>query len=753
MQWFALATLLALTGACSRETPEAKRDRFLESGKKQVALRDYAAAAIQFKNAAQAKPKDAEPYYQLGLTSLSQGDVRSGMLYLRKAHELDPLHVGAQLKIAELEARTTDKDLLNDAESRVKGILAQSPANAVALDMLAVTEYELGKQVDAEAYLREAMQRAPGNTRSYLMLAALNVQRKDFAGAEKILKQATEAAPKSPDPWFDLGRFYVITQRLPEAEAQFRHAAELDPHNAPALLELGRTQNANGKKDEAEKTFRKVAEFPDAQYKFMHAIFAWQQGKSDEAIAELTALAKKDPNDREARTRLVAAYLTSGKTSEAERILSDALKKNQKDTDALLQRSEIYLREGQIAKAQNDVTEVLRAKPDDALAHYRLSKIWEVSGQPLQRRQELNEALRLSPGMLAVRTELADVLIEGKSPTTAVELLDAAPADQKNTVPIVVERNWALWALGDMPAMRKGIDAGLARERSADLLFQDGLWKLKEGKTAEAREPLEEALKLNPLDPRPMSAIAHTYDVQKQTPMVLKKVKEYAASEPKSAAVQDFAGWMMFSHGDREGARAAFMAAKNADPNFAKADISLIQMDLSERKMADAETKLRALLAANRVDPTMARTWLANIELAKGNRAGALEEFRKLAEAESGDPKVLNNVAYLMAEYGKQPGEALKYAEKAVELAPDEPNYYDTLGWVLYQQGVYASAVKNLERATSKPKGNVIWQYHLAMAYAKAEKVRGRKTLEAALTLNPNVPEAKAAREVVGLAK
>ena len=33
-------------------------------------------------------------------------------------------------------------------------------------------------------------------------------------------------------------------------------------------------------------------------------------------------------------------------------------------------------------------------------------------------------------------------------------------------------RNWALWAVGNMAAMRKGIDRGLALEKSADFYFR-----------------------------------------------------------------------------------------------------------------------------------------------------------------------------------------------------------------------------------------------------------------------------------------
>ncbi len=42
---------------------------------------------------------------------------------------------------------------------------------------------------------------------------------------------------------------------------------------------------------------------------------------------------------------------------------------------------------------------------------------------------------------------------------------------------------------------------------------------------------------------------------------------------------------------------------------------------------------------------------------------------------------------------------AAKMAEKANALAPDEPNFLDTYGWVLYQQKKYAEAKKWIGKA------------------------------------------------------
>ncbi len=61
------------------------------------------------------------------------------------------------------------------------------------------------------------------------------------------------------------------------------------------------------------------------------------------------------------------------------------------------------------------------------------------------------------------------------------------------------------------------------------------------------------------------------------------KMQEYVARQPKSAPMQEFLGTVLLANGDRAGARAAFVAAKAADPHFTKADLALVQLDASER--------------------------------------------------------------------------------------------------------------------------------------------------------------------------
>jgi len=543
-----------------------------------------------------------------------------------------------------------------------------------------------------------------------------------------------------------LGQFYIWQQKTAEAEQQFQRALSIDPRHGAALFNLAKLQYATGRAPEAEESFKRLSGFPG--FRSVYAIFLSQAGRKDEAVRELERLAKEDPEDRLARTRLLALYLSLNRTAEAQQVLNEALKKNAKDLDALLQRGEIFLAAGKYEQAEADLNRVVILKPDSAEVQYVLAQLYRARGLDFRYKQGLAKALELNPSLSSVRLEYARSLLAGNQAQAALDVLNGAPRSESQSIPLLVERNWALWALGDMAAMRKGIDQALAVGRSADLLIQDGLWKLRAGDPARARASIEEALKIDPADLRGIQALRQTYSAQKNGPMALREVKEYAARNPKSAPIQEYLGLLLMVEGDLNQAQVAFAAAKAADPGFVEADLYLAQIDLFRGKAEAAKTKLRALLSTDERNPT-ARLWLAILEENTGDRNAAIDLYRKVAEANPDSAEASNNLAYLLAEANK-PDEALKYAERAVELAPDNPAYCDTLGWVLYRKGVYASAIPYLERANAHP-SSAIWKYHLAMAYAKAgNAARGQTTLAAALKLDPNLPEAKIAQEVVG---
>ena len=739
---------LALCCAGCRQAPEARSAKFLEAGKKLMEKNDPAHALLEFRNAAKETPRKAEPYYHVGVAYLQLGDVRNGVSALRQALQIEPRHLQAQVRLAQLMVVANEPGYLKEARQRLIDLLQDSPDDREALHVLALTELRLGQPKEAQQYLARSLAAAPQDLVIAATMAEAKMRQRDLSGAEEDLKKACAASPQSADAWLLLGRFYAALQRPADAEQQFRRALEIAPNHATALYYMAILQDSMGRKPEVEQILKKLAGLPGKDFRHTYAMFLFQEGRRDEALKMFEDQAAQDPEDRMARTRLIVAYRALRRPDEGRKIIDRILEKNPKDVEGLLQRAEMYVEAGKYLDAETDLNQVLHFKPDAAEVHYALAQLHKLRVSPLKQRAELYEALRLNPYLLPARVELVELLLTMTSGAkAALDLVEDAPESQRPD--LLVARNWALWALGDFKQMRAGIDRGMANGRTVDLMIQDGMWKLSQNDSNGARIALEEALKINPADLRALTALKQVYATQKQSGVAVQKVKEYAAKQPNSAPVQQFLGLMMWANGNIPQARQAFEAAKTASPSYQRAEMSLAQLDVMEKKWDAARNRLQAVVAADDRN-ARAHLWLGNLLEFQGNHTGAIVEYRKVLDVEPENPAALNNLGYLLAAYQNQPDEALKYAQKAQEISPNDPDVADTLGWTLYQKGMYTSAVPHLERAAAKDGGNVVWKYHLAMAYAKAGNLqKGRATYEAALKRDPNVSEAAVAKQVL----
>lgn len=726
---------------------------YLDRAKKLIEQKQYDRAILELKNAVRANPKSGEPYYQAGLAYLALGDYRMGYQSLLRATELDPKHVGAQTKLAEIigssVVNTRNPQALKEAEQRVQSVLAIVPDSGEALSALGLTEYLLGKPEDAIKHLETALEKSPQNLQASRSLAMIKVRQKDFTGAEQILKKAAADSPKSAEAQLALAQFFLIAQRPADAGAAYHQALTIDPKHGSALLGLARLQLTLGKKDEAEKTLAVLSALPDTQYKPLHAMYLFEQGKQEEAIKEFEKQAAQDPKDREAFTRLISAYFFTKRFPDAERAVNAALKKNAKDTNALLERSKLYLITAKFSEAEIDLNQVLKFNPNSATAYYLLSKVSLARGQQLPGRQQLGKALDFDPGLLAARLDLARSLTAGGAAKSALDLLDETPVNKKNLLPVMVERNWALFGTRNRAELRKSIDRGLALYKQApDLALQDGLLKFQTKDIAGARKSLEQVLAVRPTDTDAVDSLAKTYVFQKQPDVALRTVQEYAGRSPNSARLQNLLGYWMGTNGRHDAARKAFAAALAVDPSFVAARMSLALLDAQEGKYDSARQGL-AVVAQTPGMQARAEITLGMIEQKVGNPSAAIPHFRKAAEADPNNAIALNGLAYLLANDTDQLDEALKYAQQAKELDPNNTFVEDTLGWAFYRKGLYGSALPHLQNAVAKD-GGAVFKYHLAMAYLKTgDRQRGGKILTEARKIDPTLPEAAAASKLM----
>lgn len=95
-----------------------------------------------------------------------------------------------------------------------------------------------------------------------------------------------------------------------------------------------------------------------------------------------------------------------------------------------------------------------------------------------------------------------------------------------------------------------------------------------------------------------------------------------------------------------------------------------------------------------------------NVTSEKAYLQQAIAVYESLRVKWPKNSSVLNNLAYLLAQNNEKLAEALEYARTAVEQDPDEANYLDTYGYLLYRSGKHAQAAQSLAMAVQKYEGD-----------------------------------------------
>jgi tetratricopeptide (TPR) repeat protein len=161
----------------------------------------------------------------------------------------------------------------------------------------------------------------------------------------------------------------------------------------------------------------------------------------------------------------------------------------------------------------------------------------------------------------------------------------------------------------------------------------------------------------------------------------------------------------------------AAIAAHPGDTDLALAYAELLRQ---KTRYAEAIRIYDGAIAA--LPPTSARRWWALYR-----RGVALERSHDWPRAEADllaalmlhpdDPGLLNYLAFAWADQGVHLDRARTMLERAIELRPGDGAILDSLGWVMYRQGDFADAVKQLEHAAELDGEDATINDHLGDAY------------------------------------
>jgi Tfp pilus assembly protein PilF len=267
-------------------------------------------------------------------------------------------------------------------------------------------------------------------------------------------------------------------------------------------------------------------------------------------------------------------------------------------------------------------------------------------------------------------------------------------------------------------------------------VIQQALLQMAARDYAGARASAEEVLKTESQDERAVRVIAESYLAQNQPAKALDRLSQLAEANPGSPRIRHMLGLWQLRAGNPVAARKQFEAARRADGGFTAADVALADLDRRQDRAGEARVRLREVLAKEPRNVS-ALLLVAEIEKSSGDHAAAIERYRTILAFDSLNLVALNNISTELT--SGNPDEALGFAQKALEIAPENAAVQDTLGWIYYRKGIYQTAAKHLKEAVSR-EPNPRRQFHLGMSYIKTGDLRqGRELLQAALQQDPSL--------------
>jgi Flp pilus assembly protein TadD len=152
-------------------------------------------------------------------------------------------------------------------------------------------------------------------------------------------------------------------------------------------------------------------------------------------------------------------------------------------------------------------------------------------------------------------------------------------------------------------------------------------------------------------------------------------------------------------------------------------------------------------LELNPDDATVLKA-LAAWQIERGNLTVAKQHLERVLELGQKDSVAMNDLAWVYQQTNDE--RALRTAERAYALLPENAAIADTLGWIQLEAGKIEPALELLEKAGKAAPQNPEIQYHLAMAYRESgDPDAAKRILMNLIQADKNFPSREAAENVL----
>lgn len=705
-----------------------------------VGKQDQEAASKSFREALRIEPAYLPSHMSLIGERLNARDLPGARALADELEKLLPRHPQTVLINAHLAFSAGD---FKKARELTQALLRGLPDHPGVLQLAGATEGALGSLIVAEAHLAKALQ---VNPRLYVARRNLSQVYLRLGQPQKTLdtlQPLLAAGIQDPSVQAVVGEAYLRLGDSKRAEAAFRQAALLQPDNvrvrtALALTHLGR-------------------------------------GQAETAFAELATVASESEADTFADQAIISARLNRREFDLALKAADAMVAKVPGKAYALEMRGRIQGLRKDYAAARKDFELALQADPSLFSATVHLAGLDMAEKQPAQARERLQASIKLEPKNHYARVALAELLLRDRAPVDEVKALLAegikvSPGEAslrlrlvnllmdrkqfKEALAVAAEANVALPNdLGLLDALgRAQMEAGdveqaistFRRLAEADPRSPAAFMRLADIYKATKRWPaaetaLRKALDIAPAAPGPQEALASLLIVGSRWPEALDLARTLQQQRPRAVTGYALEATVHLRQQKPALAFAAYkrgLAVKDPDPGLARLyHLALV----GNGQTAEADRFGADWMKAHPADLAFDYQ-LSVVAMQKKDYEQAETRLQRIVKQRPDHAEALNNLSWVLASRGKPGGSAL--AQRAVDLAPDKPEFMDTLALALMVDKQPAKALEMQKKVVELRPTEPDYRLSLArMALEAGDKTLARTELDRLKALGPSYPQ------------
>ena len=657
--------------------------------------------------------------------------------FLGKIHPLDPRlrYLRAQLS----ERAGEHEEALKQYKFAVE-VLATLPPETITNDpqltlIAGLSHYGYGNYENARSFLDIYLSQNSEDVAVSMLLASILLQLDDAPRATKILTPLYKGDSNNPRILALLAAAHSQTGHYERAIQLLMRITDIQP-DSETFTDLARYRLSAGYTAEGLLALQQIVADDAANISagFSLAAAYLDMGRTGEAVKITASLVGHAPDNLAVQNLHAMALLANGDANGAEQALKNLVRAEPGFVPANISLARVEVQLGKYEAADQRLQALLEKQKTNATVMLELARMERSRGRLREAQLWAEAAVREeSPAMLEAKIFLIDHMLATGDIAEAEDIASnmANGADESL-------RAQAIYAQVMTAAEKPDIAATIYRRMqklagfNVDKLYRIAKLQAELGAWDAAAVTLRKALTEQPEHEPSLLLYAQSYVESKDFERALGVLDGLLTAHPESTVGRGAQAETLARSGALDQALVEYqkVLSKNYDQRWL---VGLFRVHVLSGEHEQAEALLRDTLEAYPND-TLVRMTLSDYLLGLQRWQGARHELEVLLAEFPDNPVLLNNMAFTLNELDSP--EALTYARRAYDLAPQDGSINDTLGWLLVSSGQAEEGLPLLREASTRMANDPQVRYHLGVAlHQLGRKAEAKAELQQALEL------------------